>query len=67
MGCSEVEVLLEVELAVGVPLTAGVGRSEPFSTVTEEGDGDPGKEMREALATAMVVATFSISPLRLLV
>lgn len=67
MGCSEVEVLLEVELAVGLPLTAGVGRFEPCSRVTEEGDGDAGKEMREALATAMVVATFSISPLRLLV
>lgn len=59
MGCWDVEVLDEVMLAVAVPSTAGVGWSEPCNRVAEE------DEEEETLATAMVVARFSISPLRL--
>lgn len=62
MGCSDVEVLVEVELAVAVPLTAGVGWVEPCSRVTEVDELEA-----ETLATAMVVPRFPISPLRLLV
>lgn len=65
MGCSDVEVLVEVELAVAVPLTAGVGWVEPRSRMTEVDELE--EDEAEALATAMVVPRFSISPLRLLV
>ena len=72
MGCSDVEVLVEVELAFTVPLAVGMGWGEPSSRVKDveelwEGEAAAGSKLAEALATAMVVAKFSISPLRLLV
>lgn len=72
MGWSEVEVVVEVELAVAVPLAAGVGLLEPFSRVTEveevgEDEAEAKIEMADALARAMVVPRFSISPLEVLV
>lgn len=72
MGWSDVEVVVEVELAVAVPLGAGVGLLEPCSRVTEveevgEDEAEAKIEMADALARAMVVPRFSISPLELLV
>lgn len=69
MGCSDVEARVEVELAVAVPLTAGVLGSGPCSRVNDveglwEDEDEAGDKMAEALATAMVVARFSIRPLR---
>lgn len=70
MGCSDVEVRLEVLLPATVLLAAGVIEGEPSKNVKDvEEPEEVADEIKpgiaEPLATAIVVASSSTAPLRL--